>query len=864
MEAENQTDRSLRDLIDIIHFTERVSTKIHGLLDEAQIYKTVREESAKSEKYTMSILLLTEDETKLRIIETTAPLKKMKAAEKATGLKLKTYDIDLKKSSHYRQVVKEGKTLHVCTDDSIKEMFPQPVAYLISTILGYKNEFSVLTPLERHGKIIGALAVASPEMAEYFIPSVKSLAQHISTALELSDEYYERKQTEEALRKSEEKFRGIAERSFDAIFELDLEGSIIYTSPAVERVTGYTPEEIQGTFFYSYVHESRRAEVLAIMADSIKKESNESIEVEIVKKDGSSAIIDINSSPIFKEGEMVGFQGVARDITERKKTEEELERYRLHLEELVEERTTALTAANQTLQKEIAERKLIEESLAAEKERLSVTLRSIGDGVITADTDGTVVLINKVAEQLTGWPQEEAVGNPLHQVFHIVNEKTHLPVENPVDKVMRMGVVVGLGNDTMLIARDGTERVIADSGSPIRDRNSNIIGIVLVFRDITEKQKMEQELLRTQKLDSLGNLAGGIAHDFNNILTAILSNANLAKMYTKEDEVTEKLTVIEKATLQAKNLTQQLLTFSRGGAPVKKTTSMRELIMDSATFALRGSNVRCEFDMPDSLWSADVDEGQISQVINNIIMNADEAMPEGGVIKVQAENVVVGEDAPPLKEGNYVRISIADSGVGIPRTYVQKIFDPYFTTKQKGSGLGLSTCYSIVKRHEGHIDVESELGVGTTFQVYLPGSQKEGVKEGKREEPLKGEGKVLVMDDEEIIRDAASEVLHYLGYAVVTARDGEEALHKYKKAQERGEPFDVVIMDLTVPGGMGGKEAVLKLKEIDPSAKVVVSSGYSTDPIMADFREYGFAGVVTKPYSVEELGSTLQKVLEEG
>ena len=864
MEVENQIKRSLHDLIDIIHFTERVSTKIHGLLDEAQIYKTVKEESAKSKKYTMSILLLTEDGTKLKITETTAPLKKMKAAEKATGLKLKTYAIDLKKSVHYREVVKEGKTLHVCTDDTIKEMFPQPVAYLISTILGYKNEFSVLTPLERHGKIIGALAVASPEVAEYFIPSVKSLAQHISTALELSDEYAERVETEQKLRESEEKFRGIAERSFDSIYEMDLEGQITYISPAVGRVSGYTPEEILKIPLHDLVPEPMLTEAFQSLSQIARGENVTGFELDLKRKDGTVAVTEINASPIFKDGEVIGVQGVIRDITERKKAEEELEKYRLHLEELVKERTAALTAANQTLQKEIAERKLIEESLAAEKERLSVTLRSIGDGVITTDTDGTVVLINKVAEQLTGWLQEEAVGNPLHQVFHIVNEKTHLPVENPVDKVMRMGVVVGLGNDTMLIARDGTERVIADSGSPIRDRNSNIIGIVLVFRDITEKQKVEQELLRTQKLDSLGNLAGGIAHDFNNILTAVLSNANLAKMYTKEDEVTEKLTVIEKATLQAKNLTQQLLTFSRGGAPVKKTTSMRELIMDSATFALRGSNVRCEFDMPDSLWFADVDEGQISQVINNIIMNADEAMPEGGVIKVRAENVVVGEDALPLKEGNYVRISIADSGVGIPRNYVQKIFDPYFTTKQKGSGLGLSTCYSIVKRHEGHIDVESELGVGTTFQVYLPGSQKEGVKEGKKEELLKGGGKVLVMDDEEIIRDAASEVLHYLGYAVVTARDGKEALHKYKKAQERGEPFDVVIMDLTVPGGTGGKEAVLKLKEIDPSAKVVVSSGYSTDPIMADFREFGFAGVVTKPYSVEELGSTLQKVLEKG
>lgn len=856
-------DNPLRDLIEIIHFTEDVSTKIHGLMDETQIYRTVKEESAKSEKYIVSILLLTEDGTKLKITETAMPSQRLKAAEKAAGLRLKEYAIDLNKSPIYSRVVKKGETTQVRLDDVVKELLPQPAAYLISTMFGYKKKFSILTPFERHGKIIGVLAMSSTELAEYFIPSVKSLARHISTALELSHEYAERKRAEEALKKSEERFRGIAERSFDGIYEMDLEGRITYASPSAKRITGYTPDELQGTFFHSYIPESERAEALAMLAEAIKNRSYTGLVAEIIKKDGSSAIIEINGSPILKEGNFVGFQGVVRDITERKKAEKELQEYRLHLEELVKERTAALSAANHKLQQEIAERKAIEESLAAEKERLAVTLRSIGDGVITTDTNGTVVSINKVAEQLTGWTQEEAVGSPLQSVFHIVNEKTRLPVENPVDKVMRMGVIVGLGNDTMLIARDGTERVIADSGSPIRDKDSNVIGIVLVFRDITEKQKMEQELLRAQKLDSLGNLAGGIAHDFNNILTAVLSNANLAKMYAKDDKVMEKLTTIEKASLQAKNLTQQLLTFSRGGSPIKKTTSMEELLIDSARFALRGSNVWCEFDIPEDLWSADIDKGQISQVINNIVMNADEAMPEGGVIRVRAENVIIKEGELPLEDGRYVKISVEDKGVGIPRNYLTKIFDPYFTTKQKGSGLGLSTCYSIIKRHDGYIDVESEVEVGTTFHVYLPGSQKEGEeKEKKKEEPLKGEGKILVMDDEEIIRDTASEALQYLGYTVETAKDGKEAVEMYKKAQKK-EPFDVVIMDLTVPGGMGGKEALSKLKETNPSVKVVVSSGYSTDPIMAEYREHGFKGVVTKPYNIEELGSVLQRVMEE-
>ncbi|MBU7029359.1 MAG: PAS domain S-box protein, partial [Theionarchaea archaeon] len=502
-----------------------------------------------------------------------------------------------------------------------------------------------------------------------------------------------------------------------------------------------------------------------------------------------------------------------------------------------------------------------EESLAAEKEQLAVTLRSIGDGVITTDIHGTVILINKAAEELTGYTQEEAVGKPLHAAFHIISERTRIPRESPVDKVLNQGTVVGLGNNTVLISKDGTERIIADSGAPIRDRTSKIIGVVLVFCDITEKRKMEQDLLRAQKLESVGILAGGIAHDFNNILTAILGNANLAKMYAADNKIKEKLTKIEKASLQAKDLTQQLLTFSKGGAPVKKTTSIRELIKDSASFALRGSNVRCHFYIPDDLWPVDIDEGQISQTISNIIMNADQAMPEGGVIQVRAENVVVTAKQQLPLLGKYIEISIADQGVGIPEKHLDKIFDPYFTTKQKGSGLGLATTYSIVKKHNGHITAESKVGEGTTFRIWLPASRK--IFERKEKTPSKmvgGEGRILLMDDEESILEAAGEVLQHLGYTVEVARDGEEAVDIYAKALEE-EPFDAVIMDLTIPGGMGGKEALSRLMEIDPSVKAIVSSGYSTSPIMADYKKYGFKGVVAKPYSVEELSEILHQIL---
>jgi PAS domain S-box-containing protein len=504
-------------------------------------------------------------------------------------------------------------------------------------------------------------------------------------------------------------------------------------------------------------------------------------------------------------------------------------------------------------------------SLYEEKERAQVTLRSIGDGVITTDAEGKVVLINGIAERLTGWTQREAEGKPLTEVFHIINEKTRERCENPVDKVLREGKIVDLANHTALIARDGTERIIADSGAPIRDERGKIIGVVLVFRDATEKQKMEEEILKAGKLESVGILAGGIAHDFNNILTAITGNISLAMRDVKPaDAIFRRLADAESACMRAKDLTYQLLTFSKGGAPVKKTVSISEIIEDSARLALAGSNVRCTISMPDDLLPADVDEGQISQVINNLLINAVEAMPGGGVITVRAENLTAGKgDALPLAYGRYIKISIQDQGTGIPPGHLQKIFDPYFTTKQKGSGLGLAICYSIVKKHDGHISVESVLGSGTTFSIYLPASSNEiPRKKDSREEPIRGAGKILVMDDEAIVRDVTGQILKHLGYDVEFAGDGSEAIELYRKAKESGKPFDLVIMDLTVPGGMGGKEAIRRLIEIDPDVRAIVSSGYADNLVMSDFRQYGFKGVVAKPYKIQQLALVLQNVLK--
>jgi CheY-like chemotaxis protein len=339
---------------------------------------------------------------------------------------------------------------------------------------------------------------------------------------------------------------------------------------------------------------------------------------------------------------------------------------------------------------------------------------------------------------------------------------------------------------------------------------------------------------------------------------------SLARLDSKPgDQVVARLNEMEKASLQAKNLTQQLLTFSKGGEPVKKLVNLAELIKNSATFSLRGSNVRCDFSISQDLRPVEVDEGQIGQVINNLVLNADHAMPEGGIIEISSDNsALAAGNKFSLPAGPYLRTSFRDHGVGIHPDHLPKVFDPYFTTKHKGSGLGLTVAYSIIDKHSGRLTAESEPGHGTTFTIYLPASEKPASQPVDEEKRLFiGNGKLLVMDDEEFIRDVAIQMLNKMGYEVSVAKDGNEAIEIYRQAQQSKEPFDAVIMDLTVPGGMGGREAIQKLKELDPNIKALVSSGYSNDPIMSDFRDYGFEGVVKKPYRIQDMSDALRSVI---
>jgi PAS domain S-box-containing protein len=406
----------------------------------------------------------------------------------------------------------------------------------------------------------------------------------------------------------------------------------------------------------------------------------------------------------------------------------------------LEESEEKLRQAYGELLREIVERARAEGALAAETARLAITLRSIGEGVITTDQQGVIVLMNESAEALTGWPREEAVGKGVTEVFCALDEETGNPCSSPVGMVIESGQATPPINNKVLLARDGEKRLIADSASPVCDPDGSILGAVLVFRDIADERKLEEERLRLRKLESIATLAGGIAHDFNNLLTVILGNIGFAELFIDpQGKAFEKLNDAEKATERAKELTSQLLTFARGAGGSRTVIPLHGLITRIAEEAVAGSGVTCHFSLPDDPYQVEVNEQQIEQVIHNLVSNAREAMPDGGIVTIHAANVTIQEwDALPLKEGDYVKITVEDDGTGLALADLQKIFDPYFTTKelgsQKGVGLGLTICYSIVRSHGGFIMATSEVGSGTTVYVYLPAYQSETSRPSARKD----------------------------------------------------------------------------------------------------------------------------------
>lgn len=520
-------------------------------------------------------------------------------------------------------------------------------------------------------------------------------------------------------------------------------------------------------------------------------------------------------------------------------------------------------------------------ALHAESERLRVTLQSLADAVITTDDWGRVVLFNDVATEMTGLSNEAVHGRPFAEVFPLQERTQGQAAPSIVTDALAQNMVVESEAEFSLTLPDGRERLVSARCAPTYDADGKPLGTVVVVRDVTEKEKMAEEILRTSKLESLGVLAGGLAHDFNNMLTAVLGNLSLLQHRADlPPEFLPPLKEAERGAVRAQDLTRYLLTFAQGGAPMKQVLRLRGLLEETCSFVLRGSNVQGEYHLPADLWETEADPHQLAQAVSNVVLNAVEASPAGGQISVHAENLSTPIfDAPGLPYGDYVRIAIRDRGAGIAEENLARIYDPFFTTKKQARGLGLAAAYSIIQRHEGHIAVDSTLHAGTTVTIYLPALRPSMVAALAGELPRTAESfppappavpvhavhrqRVLMMDDEDAIRMLVETMLGQAGYEVVATADGDAALAAHAEALAAGSPFDLVIMDLTIPGGMGGKEAIRRLRERDAGVRAIVSSGYSNDPVMANFPSFGFNAVLPKPYTMKDLlrvvGETLKK-----
>lgn len=625
----------------------------------------------------------------------------------------------------------------------------------------------------------------------------------------------EKKYLQLALEKMKEQLKLILNNMPVMIQAFDNEGNMILWNNECERITGYTREEmlsVKNPNILLYPDYEYRK----LIEDKCKELNYEYKDMEstIICKDGTEKIISwystSQSSPI-SNWSYIKF-GV--DITFRK----------------------------------IAEKRLREKKI-----QLETIIKAFPDICFVLDKNGTFLDCKTKDSDNLIFPLNELIGKKVHEIY---GNPTGLQFKSAILKALKTKSLVVFEYELPLKkdVQYFEARLI-----PLSDNK-----VISIVRNITKRKQSDEELLKMEKLNSIGILAGGVAHDFNNILTIILGNISLMKTYVKsDDKISKKLSDLEKTVLQAKSLTKQLLTFSKDSKPFKKVTYINDLIKETTNLALSGSNVACKMYIPSNLWPVEIDCAQMSQVISNLVINAYQAMPNGGYIFIRCRNIELSEnEIVGLSPGKYICISIKDQGCGISKDKLLKIFDPYFTTKKTGIGLGLASAYSIIKKHNGHILVKSKLDKGSVFKIYLPACEGVPIEiEEPKYELINRENKILVMDDEIDIRKTLSAMLKHLGYKVVSCKDGVEAIELYKKAMSLGDAFDAVIMDLTIPGGMGGEETIKHLLKIDPKIKAIVSSGYSAGGVISNFKDYGFKGVINKPYTMEELSNELNKVL---
>jgi PAS domain S-box-containing protein len=631
-----------------------------------------------------------------------------------------------------------------------------------------------------------------------------------------------RKNTEKSLYE----FKNALEASTDAIGISTPDGVHYYQNKAFDELFGLTPEEIANPHPKSTIYADEK--IGGFVFDTIMHGGEWIGEIKMIAKNKKIIDVYLRAYAIKDDlGKVVGLVGVHTDITERKQIESELDNH-----------TRLLTTLLENL--------------------------PIGVFMVEAPS-GKPLIANEAAKEFLGRGilpdvQKENIGE-IYKAFKNSTNKPYPAEEMPIIKGL-YGQEAHV-NDMIIERPDGKKVLLEVSGCPVYDKSGKITASLVTFTDITEKQKLLESAQRADKLESLGILAGGIAHDFNNLLGGIYGLMNMALSAKNITTIKEYINASLSTMNRARSLTQQLLTFAKGGAPQRKNEELFPFVEETANFALSGSNIGINFIYPENLWSCIIDKSQISQVIENIVINAQQAMPAGGKIEVVAKNLSLRQNEhATLKAGNYVEISIKDSGIGIPKEIISRVFDPFFTTKIKGHGLGLATCYSIINRHGGFIDVESEAGQGSTFKIFLPASLGENaLASDQRPSMHAGKGTFVLMDDQKVIRDTVGAMLRSFGYSVVLKNNGIEALDFVRKELADGSKIKAMIFDLTIPGSMGGKEAISELKKLYPNIPVFVASGYTDDPVMANPKKYGFTASISKPFTTAELATMLNSHL---
>ncbi len=675
-----------------------------------------------------------------------------------------------------------------------------------------------------------------------------------------SKDITDRKQMEENLTESEQRLHNIIQGSPIPTFVIGQDHKVLYWNTALEELTRTKAEEIIGTTsHWTAFYSSERP----CMADLLVDQTLDAISQWYANKYMTSRLIEeaYEATDFFPE---LGNSGKWLRFTTA----------------VIRDSRGDLVGAIETLE-DVSERKLSEEALRNSELRLQSVIHGSPIPTFVIGKDHRIIYWNKALEELSGVKSEEVIGTTdSYRAFYSQKRPVlaDLMVDQALEAIPHWYFEKYTKSSLLDEAYEATDffselkgggKWLRFTAAVTRDSQGNLVGAMETLEDVTEQKRAEGQLIMIKKLESLGVFADGIAHDFNKLVSIMLRNIVAAKLSLADEQFElwgEGLEIAEKAGLQAKELAHRLVTFSKGGEPIRKIGSISQLLMNSVDLSLSGSNVTCEFSLPGDLWLIEMDDVQIRQVINNLVVNAREAMLEGGTINIDAENVnVTAGSGLPLKEGKYVQWSVKDHGTGIPQENLQRILDPYFTTKPtatvRGKGLGLAICYSIVMRHHGYIGVKSEPDAGSTFSVYLPASpQGTSIKKAKTDQGGKRGGRILLMDDEETVRDAAGIVLNYLGYDVEYAKDGREAIDLYRTAKEKGWPFSAVILDLYVPGGMEGKEAMRELLAIDPYIMAILSSKYSDDPVVSEFGKYGFFGVVDVPYDFEKMEKILSKL----